>query len=104
MAQYNLPGSPVFMDEQIDVLYAHVPLHEKTPGCPDGFVWRGEAFEVEVLLSEWKDFSRRGRLERSLRPARHARAMLTGRWARGASSSAFELAKGACLTCIMTAR
>lgn len=78
MAEYNLPGSPVFIDEPIDVIHLNAPLHEKSPGCPNGFVWRGEAFEVEALLSEWKDFSRRGRLARNMRPAHHERALLTG--------------------------
>lgn len=78
MAEYNLPGSPVFIDEPIDVIYQKLPMHEKSPGCPDGFVWRGRQFEVETLLSEWKDFSRRGRLARNMRPAHQERAMLTG--------------------------
>ena len=78
MTEYNLPGSPVFIDETIDVFYHRAPMHAKTPGCPDGFVWRGEKFEVEALLLEWKDFTRRGRLARNMRPAHHERAMVTG--------------------------
>ena len=78
MAKYDLPGRSVFIDEPIDVIYQHAPLRAKTPGCPDGFVWHGGQFEVKTLVSEWKDFSRRGRLSRNMNPTRHKRALVTG--------------------------
>lgn len=77
-AEYNLPGSPLFIDEPIEVFHRKELVYEKTPGCPDGFLWRAEKFDVEVLLSEWKDFKRRGRLARNMRPAHHERAIVTG--------------------------
>lgn len=78
MQQNNIPGKPVFIDKEISVAYDLPPLHAKTPGCPDAFGWQGERFRVETLLSEWKDFSRHGRLARNMRPAHMQRALLTG--------------------------
>ncbi|MBM3137899.1 MAG: hypothetical protein FJZ98_06905 [Chloroflexi bacterium] len=78
MQQYKLPRNPIFIDEEISVSYATPPIHTKTPSCPDTFEWNGEKFEVDLLLSEWKDFSRRGRMGRNMRPAHLQRALVTG--------------------------
>jgi hypothetical protein len=73
-----MPGLPIFIDEEINVSYESPPLHAKTPSCPDAFEWQGVRFEVDELLSEWKDFLRRGRLTRNMRSAHMQRALLTG--------------------------
>ena len=78
MPQYKLPGNPSFVDEEISVNYDSPPKHAKTPDCPDAFDWQGERFEVDALLSEWKDFLRRGKLARNMREAHMQRALLMG--------------------------
>ncbi|MEW6092585.1 MAG: DUF6504 family protein [Chloroflexota bacterium] len=62
-----------FLDQPIEVLFDIPPARQKTPPCPNGFVWEGKTYRVVEMLSEWKDFSRRGRMARNMRPA-HAEA------------------------------
>lgn len=78
MPRYKLPGFPIFIDEEIRVSFDSPPLHSKTPGCPDAFDWQRQRFAVDVLLSEWKDFSRHGKLARNMREAHKQRALLMG--------------------------
>jgi hypothetical protein len=73
-----MPGNPIFIDEEIIVCFDSPPTHSKTPRCPDAFDWQGERFVVDELLSEWKDFSRRGRVASNMRPAHMQRAMVMG--------------------------
>ena len=54
-----------------------IPLHfidsppalEKSPDCPDGFIWEGKTYHVTEMLSSWSDFTRRGRNAKNMRPA-----------------------------------
>ena len=57
-----------FISEEIEVLFERPPVLEKKPGCPDGFIWRGETYHVDELISEWQDFSRRGDKARNMQP------------------------------------
>ncbi len=66
-----------FYDESIEVLFDTPPAREKSPPCPNGFVWQGQSFRVTEVLSEWTDFARRGRYAKNMRPA-HA-AVAAGR-------------------------
>ena len=61
-----------FLDQPIDVTFAASPARPKTPPCPDGFTWDGRAYHITGELSEWTDFTRRGRLARNMRPAHAA--------------------------------
>ncbi len=58
-----------FLDEPIEVAFDSPPAYEKTPPCPDRFVWAGKTYCITERLSEWADFSRRGRSARNMRPA-----------------------------------
>lgn len=58
-----------FYDEPIEVLFDKPPAREKTPDCPNGFIWAGKSFRVRGVLSEWSDFTRRGKMARNMRPA-----------------------------------
>lgn len=58
-----------FIGEEIAVYFDTPPVRQKTPTCPNGFVWEGKSYRVTEMLSEWKDFSRRGRMARNMRPA-----------------------------------
>lgn len=62
-----------FLDEPIEVEFNSPPAYEKSPPCPDRFVWSGKTYTVVEKLSEWKDFGRRGRSARNMQPA-HAMA------------------------------
>jgi len=54
------------------------PARPKTPPCPDGFTWEGQAYRVTGKLSAWTDFTRRGRMARNMRPAHAAVAAERG--------------------------
>lgn len=71
-------GRPLFIGEGILVEFLDAPTHMKTPGCPNVFHWRGQRFGVADVVSEWKDFSRHGRLSRNMRPAHAERAGIKG--------------------------
>jgi hypothetical protein len=58
-----------FLDQPVEVHFDIPPVRQKTPPCPNGFVWEGKTYRVVEMLSEWKDFSRRGRMARNMRPA-----------------------------------
>lgn len=61
-----------FLDESITVSFETPPVREKLPPCPSGFTWRERGYRVEALLSEWSDFTRRGRMAHNMRPAHSA--------------------------------
>ena len=67
-----------FFDEKIEVLFDAPPVHEKTPNCPNGFIWEDETYRIIETLSEWTDFKRRGKYARNMRPA-HAAVASTAR-------------------------
>ncbi len=58
-----------FLDQPIEVNFDKPPVHEKTPHCPDGFIWDRQTYRVVERLSEWSDFTRRGRSARNMQPA-----------------------------------
>lgn len=66
-----------FFDDPIRPVFDTPPVREKTPDCPNGFVWNDQEFRVSELLSSWSDFARRGKMARNMRPA-HA-AVAAGR-------------------------
>jgi hypothetical protein len=72
-----------FIGEEIEVVFDKPPLLEKTPSCPDGFVWGGGIYRVTEILNEWRDFSRRGKMGKTIKPARLARAVVKGSWGVG---------------------
>lgn len=65
-----------FLDEHIDVIFQTAPVHEKSPHCPNGFVWNERTYQVIESLSEWADFSRSGKMAKNMRPA-HAEVAST---------------------------
>ena len=70
------PRSIHFLDQPIEVIFDKPPMREKTPDCPDGFIWEKQMYRVVEKLSEWSDFTRRGRAAQNMRPA-HAEAAST---------------------------
>ena len=67
-----------FYDEHIDVIFNTPPVHEKTPPCPNGIIWNGKTFHITESLSEWVDFSRRGKMANNMRPEHAAVASTRG--------------------------
>ena len=57
-----------FIGEEIRVQFNKPPDRQKTPSCPDGFIWKDNSYIVTGKLSEWVDFTRRGRMARNMRP------------------------------------
>ena len=58
-----------FLDLPIKAVFDTPPVREKTPECPNGFIWEDKTYRVIELLSSWSDFKRRGKLARNMRPA-----------------------------------
>jgi hypothetical protein len=67
-----------FYDDSIDVVFKRASAKEKAPSCPDGFTWQHRTYRVCEILSEWTDFTRRGRYARNMRPAHAAVASTRG--------------------------
>jgi hypothetical protein len=72
-----------FIGEPIEVCFTQAPALEKKPGCPDGFVWRGEAYTSVEMLCEWHDYRRRGRMARNMQPEHARAAARRGSWGVG---------------------
>jgi hypothetical protein len=72
------PGNTHFIGEEIEVQFKQPPVRQKTPPCPDSFAWQGQTFRIAEKLSEWTDFSRRGRYARNMQPAHAAAASTRG--------------------------
>jgi hypothetical protein len=67
-----------FIGEQVEVIFDSPLVREKTPHCPDGFIWQEQEFRVIEMLSEWSDFTRRGRAARNMRPSHSSVAASRG--------------------------
>lgn len=67
-----------FIGKKIDVQFDTAPALEKAPPCPDAFIWQGETLRIVELVSEVRDFGRRGRMARNMRPTHAATASTRG--------------------------
>ena len=67
-----------FYDETIEVRFDEPPVREKAPHCPNAFVWNDTTYPITAALSEWSDFTRRGRMANNMRPAHAATAATRG--------------------------
>jgi hypothetical protein len=72
-----------FIGEPIGVEWDDPPFLEKRPTCPDRIIWQDERLEVVRKLSEWRDYERRGRMTKNMRPAHLRRARQRGSWGVG---------------------
>jgi hypothetical protein len=72
-----------FIGERIEVQFDVTPTFSKTPGCPAGFVWQVETYRITELLSEWRDYGRRGRMSNNMRPDHLEMAKKRGSWGVG---------------------
>jgi len=60
------------------VIFDVPPVREKSPTCPNGFIWNQKTFLVLESLSEWNDFTRRGKIAKNMRPAHAEVAFMRG--------------------------
>lgn len=67
-----------FLDHPIEVIFDTPPALEKSPTCPNGFIWDGKTYHVTEMLSTWTDFKRRGRMARNMQPEHAAVASNRG--------------------------
>ncbi|MGZ9165188.1 MAG: DUF6504 family protein [Anaerolineales bacterium] len=58
-----------FLDRPIEASFDIPPALEKSPGCPNGFIWENKTYHITEMLSSWSDFTRRGKMARNMRPA-----------------------------------
>lgn len=79
-----MPYVPVhFIGEEIEVRFDKAPMLEKKPGCPQGFNWRETDHQIVEMLSEWHDYSRKGRMARNMQPQHAEVAKGRGSWGVG---------------------
>jgi hypothetical protein len=78
-----------FIGEPIQVELYGQPLLTKKAGCPAAFHWRGDIFAVTETVSEWHDYSRRGRMALNMTPE-HAQAA-SRRGSRGVGRDFFTV-------------
>lgn len=67
-----------FFDQPIEPIFDSPPALEKSPPCPNGFIWDGKTHRVTEMLSSWTDFKRRGRMARTMSPEHAATASSRG--------------------------
>ncbi len=72
-----------FIGQPVEVEFDRQPALEKKPGPPDRFLFAGQTYRVVELISEWHDYSRRGRMSRNMRPEHAAVAARRGSWGVG---------------------
>lgn len=65
-----------FFDEHIEVIFNVPPALEKSPTCPNGFIWNEKTYHIIESLSEWSDFTRHGKMAKNMRPV-HAEVAST---------------------------
>ena len=58
-----------FINQEIQVGFDQPPLYSRTPKPPSRFFWRGEVWEIQKIIEEWKDFGRRGNSAHNMRPS-----------------------------------
>ena len=67
-----------FLDQPIEVIFDTPPALEKSPTCPNRFIWEGKTYRVTEMLSAWTDFKRRGKMARNMQPEHAAVASNRG--------------------------
>ncbi len=72
-----------FIGEAIETEFDDAPKLEKNPTCPNRFIWRDQTYAIVELLSEWRDYGRRGRMASNMRPEHAATAAQRGSWGVG---------------------
>ncbi len=69
MDELNSAQKPEYFGEIITVDFDKPMLFAKNPKCPDMFFWRGKEFHIAELLSQWQEFSRKGKYSHNMKDA-----------------------------------
>ena len=72
-----------FYNEPIEVQMREGVFLGKTPQAPLRFFWQGVCWEVKEVLLEWKDYERRGKSSRNMRPSNALKAISRGSFGVG---------------------
>lgn len=72
-----------FIGEEIEAQFEKAPTLSKKPGPPDRFVWRDTTYRIELVLSSWTDYQRRGRMAKNMKVENLKKASLRGSWGVG---------------------
>ncbi|MBC8330773.1 MAG: hypothetical protein H8E28_02210 [Anaerolineae bacterium] len=72
-----------FISETIQVEFRRPPTVEKTPHCPDRFIFGDETYQVTELIRQWQDFERRGAMGHNMRPSSMKKAIRRGSYGVG---------------------
>ncbi len=72
-----------FYTEPIQPVFDTPPIYQKTPPCPNGFIWRDQTLRIVNLRSQWVDYARRGRMAKNMQPAHASVASRRGSWGVG---------------------
>jgi len=78
MDEIGSTSKPVYIGEIIAVEFDEPQLFVKKPVFPNMFSWRGKSYRVKEIISEWHDFSRKGRYSRNMKDAHLERANSKG--------------------------
>lgn len=72
-----------FISAGVAVHFDEPPALEKRPPCPDAFEWEDAHHRIVSILSEWHDYSRRGRMAHNMRDTHLETARRRGSWGVG---------------------
>ncbi len=72
-----------FIGEEIQVHFDQTRLPLKKPDAPDRFSWGDQAITIVRVLSVWREYDRKGRMARNMRPANLRKAERRGSWGVG---------------------
>ena len=78
MIEKNSTNKTAYIGERISVGFEKPLLLTKKPKSPDKFTWRGKIFNITETLSEWQDFTRKGKNSRNMKDAHLERANTKG--------------------------
>lgn len=72
-----------FIGEKVGVEFDEAPLFSKKPHCPNRLIWGEETVSINKLLTEWRNYDRRGSRAQNMRPENLAKAAKRGSWGVG---------------------
>jgi len=78
MIEKNSTKKTAYIGERISVGFEKPILFTKKPECPDEFTWREKILNITETLSEWQDFTRKGKNSRNMKDTHLERANTKG--------------------------
>ena len=72
-----------FIGEEIQVHFKSIRFPLKKPDAPDRFSWGDREITIVRVISVWREYDRKGRLARNMRPHNLRKAVKRGSWGVG---------------------